>query len=150
MTEKTYNLLQQRLSEAQQTLRSLGEDSEGHQRASLHDDAASENVKNLAFADINRIGDLSNVDIIKPRSDTQNVGIGNEVYIRFGDEEEAEPFLVLSPYDRTFNPDLNAVSYESPLGQAILGRSQGDEVTIRTPDGREIKAKIEVVREGNF
>ena len=38
--------------------------------------------------------------------------------------------------------DLKVFSEKSPLGAAIMGAKQGDEVTYTAPNGKELSAKI--------
>ena len=44
------------------------------------------------------------------------------------------------------NSDLNVFSEKSPMGAAILGAKEGDEVTYLAPNGKELTAKIVSVK----
>ena len=60
------------------------------------------------------------------------VSIGSRVQLKIGDGE-TEEYLVVGSAEA--NPREGRISNESPVGRAILGRSAGDQVTVRTPDG---------------
>ena len=39
---------------------------------------------------------------------------------------------------------VGRISYKSPLGIALIGREEGDEVVVPTPSGRRVYALVEV------
>ena len=41
-------------------------------------------------------------------------------------------------------PGLNKLSYEAPLGRALLGKQEGDEVTLRLPSGATTYSLLKV------
>ena len=47
-------------------------------------------------------------------------------------DEEIE-YQLLGPYDS--EPEKGKISVTSPLGQSLIGRNVGDEVTVKTPSG---------------
>jgi transcription elongation GreA/GreB family factor len=61
------------------------------------------------------------------RLDTSEVRIGARVELR-GDDGAARRLSVLGPWDS--RPEAGVVSYESELGQKLLGRRVGDEVNV--------------------
>lgn len=64
---------------------------------------------------------------------TDYVGLGSIVkLINLSDDEEWECTLV-TPVEA--DPDIDFLSNESPVGQAIMGKKVGDKVSIRVPDG---------------
>ena len=94
---------------------------------------------------------LAKVVIIEPRQETDTVGLGNEVVLRFEDEDSDERFLLLGPDDAVTGKDKEPrwISQETPIGQAILGKSAGTNVIVRTPSG-ETKVKIKKILPGTF
>ena len=66
------------------------------------------------------------------------VQIGTKVTIETADKEK-EAYLVVGKAES--DPLEGKISYESPLGSAILGHSKGDEVDVLAPGG-VFKVKI--------
>lgn len=71
---------------------------------------------------------LINVDKI-PRD---RAGFGSKLTIREDDRERV--YELVMPEDA--EPDRGLVSVASPIGRALVGREEGDEVTVPTPAGR--------------
>lgn len=84
---------------------------------------------------------LENAEIVEA-GDDETVNVGSVVSIRYeGDPDDMiERYLVGSVEER--HDDLDVVSPGSPLGQALLGRSTGDEVEFEAPTGM---LKVEIV-----
>ncbi|MFZ3150604.1 MAG: transcription elongation factor GreA [Anaerolineaceae bacterium] len=82
---------------------------------------------------------LSNAKVIDESETTTNeVQIGNKVTIK-EDNEPEEVFKLVGA--RESNARIGKISYESPLGAALIGKKKGDLVTVQTPGG-ELKVKI--------
>jgi len=82
---------------------------------------------------------LSNVVIIEHvEKDLEIINIGNQITIREG-TGPAEKYHLVGPMEA--DPGNGKISYESPIGKALLGRRVGDEVIVDTPDG-SIRLKI--------
>lgn len=82
---------------------------------------------------------LSNVVIIQEEKlDTETVEIGNHVTIQ-EDTYEPEAYHLVGPKEA--DPRKGRISYESPIGKALLGHRVGDVVEVTTPNG-SIKVKI--------
>ncbi|MFJ8476130.1 GreA/GreB family elongation factor [Kitasatospora sp. NPDC094011] len=62
---------------------------------------------------------------------TDVIGVGSTVKVRFGDGEEETVEIAELPEER----ELTLVTYDSPLGKALLGRHAGERVTYETPGG---------------
>mgnify|MGYP006306353299 FL=1 len=99
-------------------------------------DPAYEAVRNdIAMLEgrITQIQDiLARGRIISESISHELVSIGSRVQLKIGDGE-TEEYLVVGSAEA--NPREGRISNESPVGRAILGRSAGDQVTVRTPDG---------------
>lgn len=155
MTEKTFRHLRQALEKAQLELRELGSATEGgHQRAQMHDSATLEEYKNELRGRIRMIGDLSSAMIIKPRREIDRVMLGNRVNLLIEGEEASEEFNLLGPDDVGANfakltAQPLAISYKSPLGEAVIGKKVSDAVyyTIRS---KKIGVQLLEIRSGEF
>ena len=83
---------------------------------------------------------LKNVTIIdKANIDTSKVNIGSTITVQEGDFETETWFLV-GPKEAS--PRAGKISYESPIGKALIGRSVGDNVNVLLPNGNNISLKI--------
>lgn len=67
------------------------------------------------------------------------VNIGSFVRVYDYDMEEEDEYQLVGSTD--VDPDNNKVSYESPIGAALLHKAVGDVVTVEIPDGT-IEMKI--------
>ena len=81
---------------------------------------------------------LAQAEIVDDISKTDVVQIGTKVTIETADKEK-EVYIVVGRAES--DPVEGRISYESPLGSAILGHSKGDEVDVLAPGG-VFKAKI--------
>jgi transcription elongation factor GreA len=81
---------------------------------------------------------LAQAEIVDDISKTDVVQIGIKVTIETA-EKEKESYIVVGRAES--DPVEGKISYESPLGSAILGHSKGDEVDVLAPGG-VFKVKI--------
>lgn len=65
---------------------------------------------------------------------------GTRVTLRF-DDGSTEDMVVVGFADEAEDDDTSSLTADSPLGHALVGRSEGDTVTYRTPRG-EASAQI--------
>jgi len=77
--------------------------------------------------------------IIEDGGSTDEVSLGNLVTVVEDGRDEEEIFRVVGPAEA--DPAKGKVSNESPLGQALMGRQEGDAVTVQAPGG-EIAFRI--------
>lgn len=68
-----------------------------------------------------------------------NIVIGSNVVVAKADSLDPMNFLLVGSEEA--DPVKSKISYDSPLGRALLGRKKGDEVKVLAPRG-EIKYKI--------
>ena len=71
-------------------------------------------------------------------SHTGKIQIGSTVTIQ-EDQEEEETFHIVGPQEA--DPRRGKISYDSPIGQALLGHQEGDRITANTP-ARELNFRI--------
>lgn len=73
---------------------------------------------------------LQNATIINA-SDSSTVVLGSTVELK--NDEKTVKYTVVGPVEA--NPLEGKISNESPIGQALIGKTVGDEVVISTPKG---------------
>jgi transcription elongation factor GreA len=66
-------------------------------------------------------------------ADTSRVSIGTIVTVRDKDSKKQETFTILGAWDG--NPERNIISYQTAIGQALLGHKAGEVVTLNTDQG---------------
>ena len=59
------------------------------------------------------------------------VKLGSSVVLKMSDG--LETFRIVGPYET--NPSLGRISFQSPLGAALMNHKKGDIVAIKTPVG---------------
>lgn len=103
------------------------------------DEAKKEQAENEArIQELER--KLKNVIIIDDTEvDTSKVGLGAKVILKDLDSGEEDTYYLVGSSEA--NPLELKISDESPVGSAILGKSKGEVVDVRTPNGN-IKYKI--------
>lgn len=149
MTKGTHEFLIKRKSELSARIKILNSDFSGHQRAMLHDDSGTYREIINAQNEINEIGDLRKIVYIIPRENISDVGIGNEVTLKYDNEDE-EKFIFLSKDDVSYRQDLGPlISEDSPLGSLIRGKSAGEEVDLAIRN-MNVRVKIVSIDKGIF
>ena len=79
---------------------------------------------------------LGNAEIIEPdNGPTDRAVFGRTVTVYNIATEEEKAYQLVGPYES--NPEQGRISVTSPIGQALIGREEGDEVKVRTPGGLE-------------
>lgn len=73
---------------------------------------------------------LQNAEIIKA-SRASTVGLGSKVELKNGSKKVV--YHIVGPVEA--NPLEGKISNESPIGQALMGKKEGDKVTVSTPKG---------------
>src|SRR5213082_508012 len=65
--------------------------------------------------------------------DTSRVSIGTVVTVRDKSSKKEETFTILGAWDG--DPDRHIISYQTAIGQALLGKRRGERVTLNTDHG---------------
>ena len=65
-------------------------------------------------------------------------------WVRIAEQESGEETLYRIVGPDEFDVDAGQISMDSPVGRALLGKSAGDEVTVRRPKGVAIFEILEV------
>ena len=106
------------------------------ERGGYKDNAEYENAKRKQAFIEGRIRQLEhiiqNAVIMDILPKTRNVCFGSHVKV-CNEEGKIEQFTIVGPFETS--PSTGKISYESPLGKALLGKSMGDTVVVDTPLG---------------
>ncbi len=81
--------------------------------------------------------------IIEENGPTDEVALGSRATVVEEGTDEPEVFRIVGPAEA--DPINGMVSNESPLGRALLGRQEGDVVTVEAPGG-EIVFRITAIQ----
>lgn len=84
---------------------------------------------------------LQNVELIKAPHGTAKVQLGSKVRLK-GDDGKTKEFQVVGTVEA--DPLNGKISDESPIGQALLGKQENDEVEIKTPIESAIYKIVEI------
>ena len=86
-----------------------------------------------------RISDITSINLEKIPNDRS--GLGSTLYLRdLNTGEEIKYHLV---FPEEVNPDLRKLSAASPVGRALVGKREGDDVVVPLPDN---KLEFEVLK----
>ena len=83
---------------------------------------------------------LENAEIVEAAADSGAVGLGSVVGIRYEGDDDVERYLIGSIEER--HDDLDVISPVSPLGEALMGASEGDAVSFTAPTGAKLQVTI--------
>src|SRR5437764_2477354 len=75
-------------------------------------------------------------------ADTSQVSIGTIVTLRGVDSGQEESYTVLGAWDG--DPERHIISYQTAIGQSLLGKKRGDRVTMNTDHGTATYEVIEI------
>lgn len=70
---------------------------------------------------------------------SKEVRVGSTVSVKMTNGGKAQKYRLVGPAEAS--PADGRISYESPVGQALVGKKRGDKVTVETPGG-EIEMSI--------
>lgn len=120
-------LIEQRgpIAERIKTAREFGDLSENAEYSSARQE--QERVEGR-IAEIENI--LQNVEVIKKPKGDSKVQLGSSVKLK-GTDGKTKEFQVVGTVEA--DPLNGKISDESPIGQALLGKKEGEEVEIQTP-----------------
>ena len=98
--------------------------------------------------------ELARADVVAPQDVPENiVSMNAKVLITIAPATEPTEITLVYPHD--FHGEKGQVNVIAPVGAAILGLAEGQEIDWPQPDGHTMKIKIEKVlfqpeREGDF
>ena len=86
-----------------------------------------------------RISDVTSLDLDRIPKDRS--GLGSTLLLNDLDTGEGKKYRLVFPED--VDPDVGKISAASPIGRALMGKQEGDEVIVSLP---EQKLEYEVIR----
>ncbi|MDA8270147.1 MAG: transcription elongation factor GreA [Actinomycetota bacterium] len=86
---------------------------------------------------------LAEAEIVEDENQSMMITTGSIVHLRYEGDEDSEQYLIGSIEEK--RPDVAVVSPNSPLGKAILGKSEGQIVEYESPGGF---LRVEIVKIG--
>ena len=75
--------------------------------------------------------------------DTSAVTFGTKISVKDLDTNATETYKILGPWES--NPDADIISYQAPLGQAMVNKKVGDEITFEPDPSMRRRFKIESI-----
>jgi len=78
-----------------------------------------------------RLSEVASIDLSKISHD--KVGYGSVVVLFDGEREEEVTYRLVTPEE--IDPTAGLISTVSPVGRSLMGKEEGDEVTVTTPAG---------------
>lgn len=88
--------------------------------------------------------ELARAEIVEPRDIPTTVVTMNST-VRFRVESSTEEFTLTLVYPRDMDSSSDKISILAPVGSALLGLSQGDEIEWPRPGGGTLRVRIEEV-----
>lgn len=85
---------------------------------------------------------LYNMEVIESQQEYDQVRVGARVTIKEGDYEPETYHLVGT---KEADPGNGKISYESPIGKALMGHKVGETVTAHLPNGTTIDFEIQAI-----
>ena len=78
-----------------------------------------------------RLGEVESIDLSKIPTD--RVAYGSTVVLFDLEKEEKVTYRLVTSEES--DPEKGMISTDSPIGQALMGREEGDEIKVKTPTG---------------
>lgn len=86
---------------------------------------------------------IGNAEVIEPdNGPADRVVFGRTVTLYNLATEEETAYQLVGPYES--NPEEGKISVTSPIGQALIGREEGDEIKVKTPGGIQEYEIVEI------
>ena len=79
----------------------------------------------------NRLGEVESIDLSKIPTD--RVAYGSRVVLFDLEKEEKIKYKLVTSEES--DPENGLISTVSPIGQALMGKEEGDEIKVKTPNG---------------
>ena len=140
MTNTGYNRLDNELKERKQVKRPQIIDaiSEARAHGDLSENAEYHAAKEEQGLNEGRISELeskiSRAQVIDPLTvDSDRIVLSATVDLVDVDTDKEVTYILVGPDEADI--DRNLMSVTSPIGRALLGKEEGDEITIKTPGG---------------
>lgn len=77
---------------------------------------------------------LARAEVVTKTKSRNTIGIGSQVVVQLASQKKTKlSFQLVGEFEA--DPDQGKISSVSPLGKAILGRKEGDQVVVQAPAG---------------
>ncbi len=145
MTQEGYEAAKKQLEYLQTVKRAeiVERIAEARSHGDLSENAEYDAARNEQAANEGEIAELDykvkNAVIIEENDDNSVVHIGSSVTVHDFEFDEDVTYSIMGTTE--VDPMKNIISNESPVGAALLGKKNGETVTVKAPDG-EYKLKI--------
>ena len=148
----------------QSTLTDRMSDAMDQSSETWHDNAPAEMVRddsiNLSAAAEGIISVINKADVFDYEADPEEgATMGSLVGVKYRDDKEPYTFFITG-ISRELTPEIaeqidviegvTVVTVGSPIGKAILGKTEGDLVNFSAPNGRNMSFTVESVRQVNY
>ena len=149
MTERGYRALQEELKKLKaqrpEIARMIEEARANGDLSENADYDAAKNKSGMTEAKIRAIeAQLAEAEVVDPNkiTDTSKVMFGLTVVIQDLDSEEVKQYSIYGTEESDVAKGW--ISYESPLGRALIGKALGDTVTVNLPGGKREYEILEI------
>jgi len=141
LTKAGYERLQQelkeeklRLEEATRILQEQMESFEDYEDSGLEE---AKREKAQIEARVEALEDILSNAVIIESTDGDKITLGSIVVVQDEKTGESITLQIVAPAEATVLEDPMRISDESPLGEALLGRKEGEKIKITTPSGKK-------------
>jgi len=126
------NTRRHEIAERIERAKELGDLSENAEYSEAKDEQAFNEGRVLEIEEV-----LKKLTVVENKSKGETIGLGSKVSVEYNGKQKEFSLVSFNEVDL----EQNKISNESPLGQALIGKKAGDEVTVLTPSG-QVKYKI--------
>lgn len=83
---------------------------------------------------------IDNAKIIETSTTNNQVDFGKTIKLLFIEKKKEVKYKLVGTVET--DPNLNKISVDSPIGQAVIGRKKGDTVLVQLQNGKSFNVKI--------
>lgn len=135
--EKLKTVRRKEIAESLEYARSLGDLSENAEYQEARDMQAAIEERILYLEKV-----IKEAKIVAHSKKGDVVGLGSEVTIQKDSEKENRKYTIVGSDEANIHE--HKLSYLSPLGEALMGKSKGDSFTFSTPNGKMAYKVVDV------
>lgn len=112
----------------------------------LSENSEYQDAKDAQAANEVRIAEVEYIlqhAVVVSKHSSEVVGVGAKVIAKHAALGTQHEFKIVSPEEA--DPMARKVSYESPIGRALMGKRKGEEASVNTPKGATVYKILEIV-----
>jgi len=129
------NVRRHEIAQRIERAKDLGDLSENAEYAEAKDEQAFNEGKIIEIENT-----LKQLTVVTNSGKGGTIDLGSKVSVVCNDKEKE--FIIVSFNE--VDPEQNKISNESPIGEALMGRKAGDEVTVSLPSGKTVYKIVKV------